>query len=99
MKVNGICSISSSKLTEKNNEFPSKSFQIFLSGDAGIGKGFLIKAITEYLKRVLRYLNQNLDQTSVLVTASTGQTATGINGITLHAAFLLPVKLGLKLYE
>ena len=58
------------KLAEKNNELPPKPFQIFLSGGAGVGKSFLIKAITEYLKRVLRYPNQNLDQPSVLVTAA-----------------------------
>ena len=48
---------------------------------------FLIIAITEYLKQVLRYPNQNLDQSSVLVTASTGNTAIGVNDITLHSAF------------
>ena len=87
------------KLAGKNNELPPKPFQIFLSGGAGIGKSFLIKAITEYFKRVLRYPNQNLDQPSVLVTASAGKAATGINGITLHSAFHLPVKSGLKSYE
>ena len=87
------------KLAEKNNELPPKPFQIFLSGGAGIRKSFLIKAITEYLKRVLRYPNQNLDQPSVLVTASTGKAATGINGITLHSAFHLPVKSGLKSHK
>ena len=87
------------KLAEKNNELPPKLFQIFLKGGAGIGNSFLIKAITEYLKRVLRYPNQNLDQPSVLVTASTGKAATGINGIKLHSAFHLSVKSGLKFYE
>ena len=61
------------RLAGKNNELPPKPFQIFLNGGAGAGKNFLIKAITEYLKRVLRYPNQNLDQQSVLVTASTGK--------------------------
>ena len=64
-------------LAEKNNELPPKPFKIFLSGGAGVGKSFLIKAITEYLKRLLRYPNQNLDQPSVLVTAYTGKAATG----------------------
>ena len=41
------------KLAGKNNELPPKPFQIFLSGGAGVGKSILIKAITEYLKRVL----------------------------------------------
>ena len=38
------------KLAEENNKLPPKPFQIFLSGGTGIGKSFLIKAITEYLK-------------------------------------------------
>ena len=71
------------KLAEKNNELPPKPFQIFLSGGAGVGKSFLIKAVTEYLKRVLRYPNQNLDQPSILVTAYTGKAGTDINGITV----------------
>ena len=78
---------------------PPKPFQIFLSGGAGIGKNFLIRAITEYLKRVLSYPNQNPDQPSVLATSSAGKAATGINGITLHSTFHLPVKSGLKPYK
>ena len=87
------------KLAEKNDELPPKSFQIFLSGVAGVGKSFLIKAITKYLKRVLRYANQNLDQPSVLMATCTGTAATSINGITLHSAFYLPIKSGLKSHE
>ena len=87
------------KLAEKNDELPLIPFQIFLSGGAGVGKSFLIKPITEQLKRVLRYPNHSLDQVSVLVTASTGKATTGISGITLHSAFHLPVKSGLKSYE
>ena len=37
--------------------------------------------------------------TSVLVNASTGKAATGINGITWRSTFHLPVKSGLKSYE
>ena len=33
------------------------------------------------------------------MTASTGKAATGINGITLHSAFHLPVKSGLKSHK
>ena len=36
-----------SKLSEKNNELSPKPFQIFLSGGAGVGNKYLIKAITE----------------------------------------------------
>ena len=48
------------------------------------------------MTQFLRYANQNLDQPSVFVTASTGKAATGVNGITLHTAFHLAFKSGLK---
>ena len=38
------------KLAEKNNKLPPKPFQIFLTGGPFVGKSFLIKALTEYLK-------------------------------------------------
>ena len=47
----------------------------------------------------MRYLNQNLHQPSVLVTVSTGKPATYVNYVTLHSAFYLSVKSGLKYYE
>ena len=75
---------------------PPKLFQILLSGGVGVRKSFLIKAITELLKQVLRYPNQNLDQPSV---DPKGKAATGINGITLHFAFHLTVKSRLKSYK
>ena len=85
------------KLAGKNNELEPKPFQILLSGGAGVGKSFLVTPITEYLKRILRYPSQNLDNPSVLVTAYTGKAVTNVNAITLHSAFNLPVKSGLKL--
>ena len=36
------------KLAEKNNELPSKPFQMFLSGCGGVAKSFLMRTITEY---------------------------------------------------
>ena len=80
------------RFSERNDVEPPDSFYIFLSGGAGVGKSFLVKAITEYLKRILRYPKQNLDEPSVLVTASTGKAATQINGTTLHSAFHLPIR-------
>ena len=79
------------KLAEKKNELPPKAFKIFLSRVAGIGKRFLIKAITEYLKQFLRYPNQNLNHPSVLVTPFTRKAATDISGINciLHVISLL----------
>ena len=81
------------KLAEKNNELQPKPFQIFLSGVSGVEKRFLVTAITGYLTRVL-----SLNDPSLLVTASTVKTSAGVNGITLHSAFHLPIKSGLKSY-
>ena len=59
-------------LWEMNEDLQPEIFSMFLiSEGAGVGKGFVVRAITEYL-RVLRYPNQNLSQSSVLVTTSTG---------------------------
>ena len=48
------------KLLKLSNELPAKPFQMFLSECAGNAKSFLIKAITEYLKQVLRYPTRTL---------------------------------------
>lgn len=43
--------------------------------------------LTKYLNSLLRYLAQNIDkQPSVCVTASTGEVASNISGLTLHSA-------------
>ena len=81
-----------SRFAEINNTDLPEPFYIFLSGGAGVGKSFLVNVITEYTKRILKYPKQTLDQPSVVVTASTGKAATGINGITLHSAFHLSIK-------
>ena len=84
------------RLGENNSKSQPEPFHIFLSGGAGVGKSFLVHVVTEFLKGVLRYPNQNLDQLSLLVTASTGKAATGT---TLHSAFHLPVNSGYKPLE
>ena len=75
------------KKAKNSKELLPKPFQLFLNGGVGVRKSFVVTAV-----------NQNFDQQSVLVTASTGKAATAVNGITLHSAFHCPVKLGLKSY-
>jgi len=80
-----------SKLAKENDTFKPDPYYIFLSGGAGVGKSYLIKAMTEYLRKILKYPGQNSDkEPSVLVTASTGKAASNIDGITAHSAFSLP---------
>ena len=67
-------------------------FRLFLSGGAGVGKSFLIKCLTEQLKKILKEPGQNIDkEPSVFVTASTGKAAANVDGSTLHSAFVLPI--------
>ncbi|XP_066924610.1 uncharacterized protein [Clytia hemisphaerica] len=81
------------KLAEKNPSFEKQNpFRILLSGGEGVGKRFLIKTLTEQLKKILKEPGQNCDkEPSVLVTASTGKAAANIDGTTLHSAFKLPI--------
>ncbi|XP_060594477.1 uncharacterized protein LOC132748840 isoform X1 [Ruditapes philippinarum] len=67
-------------------------FYIYLSGSGCVGKSHLVNTIYHGVTRALKTPGQNPDQPTVLLTASTGKAATGINGTTLHSAFALPVK-------
>ena len=60
------------KLAERNNEMSwNQNLPNIFMLRWWCWKNFLITAITEYLRRVLRDPSQNLDNPSVLVTAST----------------------------
>ena len=61
-------------LKSKNN--------IFLTGDPGVGKTYLINLFIDELKK---------SNCNVLVTASTGIAALNLGGITMHKAFSIPV--------
>ena len=47
-------------------------FHIFMTGGGGVGKSFIIKTISEYANRFLKFPNQRTDQPSIMLTASTG---------------------------
>jgi ATP-dependent DNA helicase PIF1 len=74
---------------ESNDLNPPIPYFIFLSGGGGgVGKSHTVKGIIEYLKRHLKFKDQNVDeQPSVLVCASTWTAAVKIKGQTLHSAF------------
>lgn len=61
-------------LKSKNN--------IFLTGDPGVGKTYLINLFIDELKK---------SNCNVLVTASTGIAALNLGGITMHKAFSIPI--------
>ena len=79
------------KLSNNDHTTKPDPYYIFLSGGAGVGKSYLIKVLTEYLKKILKYQGQNCDkEPSVIVTASTGKAASNVDGVTIHSALSLP---------
>ena len=91
--LNFIMKYAQQLMLNSRNDLPDPDpFHILLTGGAGVGKSFLVKCITAYLMKTLKYPAQDYSkQPSVKVTASTGKAATDINGTTLHSAFSLPV--------
>ncbi|XP_078541924.1 ATP-dependent DNA helicase PIF1-like [Lissotriton helveticus] len=63
-----------------------KPVQLYVSGEAGTGKSFLIKGIATYLQK------RTESSLSCVVTAPTGLAAHNIKGITLHRLLMLPVE-------
>ena len=62
-----------------------KSFHIFITGGAGVGKSHLIKTIFLSLNKVLGYKGGDADKPRILLLAPTGVTEININGTTIHS--------------
>ena len=73
-----------------------KSFYIFITGSAGVGKSHLTKTIFFSLNKVLGYKGGDADKPRILLLALTGVAAININGTTIHSG--LGINVGSKLY-
>lgn len=73
-----------------------ESFYIFCTGGGGVGKSRLIFSVAYQCHKMLAVCCDNPISSTVLVTAPTGIAARNINGMTLHTAFKIPIKLGEK---
>ena len=73
-----------------------KSFHIFITGGAGVGKSHLIKAIFLSLNKDLGYKGGDVDKPRILLLALNGVAAININGTTIHSS--LGISVGSKLY-
>ena len=82
---------------ESNNLDLPKPFHVFLSGGGGVGKSHLVIICYEYAKKMLKQAGQNLNQPSIILTASTGIAASRISGTSLHSAFTLPIRDGSRI--
>ncbi|CAK1598256.1 unnamed protein product [Parnassius mnemosyne] len=70
----------------KDIDFTNKKIMLYVSGEGGTGKSFLIHVIKRWVKEKL---NQE-----TIVTAPTGIAAFNIDGLTVHRVFQLPVEHG-----
>ena len=64
---------------------------IFVTGDAGCGKSFLIKIMYQALIKVFSYGNVSLDKAKVLFMAPTGVATINIDDTTIYTALNIPV--------
>ena len=64
---------------------------IFLTGDAGCAKSFLMKVMSQSLTKILSYGNVSLDKPKVLLMGPTDVAAINIDGTTIHTALIIPV--------
>ena len=68
-------------LNERNKPLNPDPFYIFLTDGADVGKIFLVKCLTEYMKKNLKFPKQIFsEELSLAVTASTSKTVTNVNG-------------------
>ena len=57
---------------------------VFLTGNAGCGKSFLMKIIYQAVTKALSYENSTLDKPKVLILDPTGVAAINVDGTIIH---------------
>ena len=66
-------------------------FYIYISGEAGTGKSFLMMLMIEFMNRLPKSSGQELDKPSYLVLAPTGVAAYLIGGVTIESGLGMPI--------
>ena len=81
------------KATHKKFSSPVSidSLHIFITGNAGYGKSFLTKVLSQSLTKTFSYRNSGLEKPKVLLLAPTGVASINIDGTTIHTALQIPV--------
>ena len=70
---------------------PVEPLHIFLTGNGGCSKPFLMKVLYHSLTKILSHGNVSLDKPKVLLIATTGVPAINIDGTTIHTALNIPI--------
>ena len=69
---------------------PDEKLHVFITGGAGVGKSVVIRALYQFLHRLLcSESGQDPEDTRILLCAYTGLAAYNIQGSTLHSAFCI----------
>ena len=79
-----------SRSLNPNTSEKIKPLHVFLTGNAGCGKSFLMKVIYQSLTKTLSYGDVVIEKPKVLVMAPTGDAAIQVDGTTVHTALGIP---------
>ena len=78
----------------KTNQLP---FYLYIGGQAGVGKSFLIKVLfnllLSYFIHLKTSMSLNLEDNQILLLAPTGKAAFTIRGMTIHTALSIPTNV------
>ena len=66
--------------------------RLFITGNAGTGKSFLIKTLYSSVSKTLHFRTSSVDKPKVLLLAPTGVGAINISGTTIHSGLGIPVE-------
>ena len=66
--------------------------RLFITGNAGTGKSFLIKTLYSSVSKTLNFRTSSVDKPKVLLLAPTGVAAINISGTTIHSGLGIPVE-------
>ena len=76
----------------QRNAQPLEPLHIFLTGNVGCGKSFIMKVLYQSSTKVLSYGNVvSLDKPKVLLMTPTGVPEINLDGLTIHAALSIPI--------
>ena len=66
--------------------------RLFVTGNAGTGKSFLIKTLHSSVSKTLNFRTSSVEKPKVLLLAPTGVAAINISGTTIHSGLGIPVE-------
>ena len=75
-----------------DNPLKIPPLRLFITGNAGTGKSFLIKTLYSSVSKTLNFRTSSVEKPKVLLLAPTGVAAINISGTTIHSGLGIPVE-------